>query len=260
VVLVSMPIIEYHYDDEFIDRAEQSIIHTRVLAILPKLRNYRKISDFKLLEHKQAFPTEEVRKRFLEKLADFSLVHHVALARIFGSRKYGFSNLPIQFIVVYADSAIKEVFPCRIGQNEVGIIEYLEALEEGRPWTKGVQSKKDGAHEKIVEAIIGQPAELEQGLSFINRDVQVGQSISDIGFIDVVFKDSKGSYLVVEVKPQPTELDEAIGKILRHRKLFADQNNLEEKRVRAGIVCPHFSDSHRTICQEIGIEVFVISR
>jgi len=79
-----------------------------------------------------------------------------------------------------------------------------------------------------------------------------------MGFIDIVFKDSKGSYLVMEVKPQPSEVDEAIGKILRHRKLFADQNNLEEKSIRAAIACPYFSDSHKKICQDIGVELFII--
>lgn len=251
-------ILEYHYNDEFINKTEHTTIHTKILEILPTLRNNGKISDFKVLEHKQAFPTEESRKHFLEKLADFAPVRHVALARIFGSRRYGFSYLPIQFIVVYDNSDIKEVFPCRIGHNQVEILEYLEALAEGRPWTIGVQSRKDGAHEKIVEAVIGHPAELEQGLSFVNRDVQVGQSISDMGFIDIVFKDSKGSYLVAEVKPRPTEVDEAIGKVLRHRKLFASQNNLEEKSIRAAIICPNFSDSHKMICKEIGIELFVI--
>ncbi len=210
------------------------------------------------MEHKQAFPTQEARKFFLEKLADFGPIHHVGLAHIFGSRKYGFSNLPIEFIVLYEDSTIKEVFPCKVGQNRVEILEYLEALAEGRPWTKGVQSKKDGTHERIVQAIVGDPTKLEPGLTFVNRDVQVGPSVSDLGFIDVIFRDSGGSYLLVEVKPKPTEVDEAIGKILRHRNLFANQNHLEEKSIRAGIVCPLFSDSHKKICQEIGIDLFVI--
>ena len=252
-------VIEYHYNDEYVNKAEHNTIHRKILEILPTLRNNGKISDFKVLEHKQAFPTEESRKQFLEKLADFAPVRHVGLARIFGSRRHGFSYLPIQFIVVYENSDIKEVFPCRIGQNQIEIIEYLEAIAEGRPWTKGVQSKKDGAHEKIVEGIISHPWELEQGLSFVNRDVQVGQNISDMGFIDIVLKDSKGSYLVMEVKPRPSEVDEAIGKILRHRKLFANQNNLQEKSIRVGIACPQFSGSHKKICEEIGIELFTIN-
>ena len=257
-LLVTLTIIEYHYNEDFVNRPEHNIIHAKILELLPKLQSDGKIAGFKVLEHKQAFPTEEARKLFLGKLANFGPIHHVGLARIFGSRNYGFSSIPIQFIVLYEDSGIKEVFPCKIGQNRVEILEYLEALANGRPWTRGVQSKKEGAHERIVQAIVGDPAKLEQGLTFVDRDVQVGQSISDMGFIDVVFRDSKGSHLVVEVKPKPTEVDEAIGKILRHRKLFASQNNLEGKSVRAGIVCPQFSDSHRKICQETGIELFVV--
>jgi hypothetical protein len=95
---------------------------------------------------------------------------------------------------------------------------------------------------------------------FLWRSINGGGSIlfAKIHF-DRDRRDSKGSYLVVEVKPQLGELDEAIGKILRHRKLFTKQNNLEEKSIRAGIVCPYFPDSHRRICQEIGIEPFEIS-
>ncbi len=251
-------IIHYHYDERYIDKENYKTSHEKILGILNQLKAKGKISDFKVVEHQQAFHTEQEKKAFLEKLADFSLIHHVGLARIFGSRKYGFSYLPIQFLVVYEDSNIREVFPCKIGQDQVEIMEFLEALDTGKSWTKAVPSKKEGVHEKIVEAIVNNPGLIEADLTFVNRDVQVGTSISNLGFVDVAFKDTKDSYLLVEVKTQSSEVDEAIGKILRHRKLFANQNNLEEKRIRAGIVCPYFSESHKEICQEIGIELFEV--
>jgi len=252
-------IVHYHYDERYIDKENYKTSHEKILGILNQLKAKGKITDFKVLEHQQAFPTEQEKKVFLEKLADFSLIHHVGLARIFGSRKYGFSYIPIQFIIVYEDSEIKEVFPCKIGRDQVEIMEYLEAAHKGESWTKGVPSKKEGVHEKIVAGIIANPALLEPGLTCVNRDMQVGTSISDLGFIDVVFKDSKRGYLLVEVKVKSGEVDEAIGKILRHRKLFAAQNNLEERGIRAGIVCPQISDSHEKICREIGIQCYEVT-
>ena len=105
------------YDAGYIDREAHKVSHETILATLTHLKAKGKITDFKSLEDNQAFPTEEEKKAFLEKLADFSLIHHVGLARIFGSRKYGFSYIPIQFITVYGDSEIKEVFSCKIGRE-----------------------------------------------------------------------------------------------------------------------------------------------
>ncbi len=251
-------IIHYNYDERYIDKEPHKTSHEQILGLLNQLKAKAKIADFKVLEHQQAFDAEEEKKAFLEKLADFSLVHHVGLAHIFGSRKHGFCYLPIQFLVVYEDSDIREVFPCKIGEDRVEMTEFLGALDKGEAWTKGVPSKKEGAHEKIVEAIISNPGLVEAGLTFVNRDMQVGHNVSDMGFIDVVFKDFNGTYLLVEVKAKSSEIDEAIGKILRHRKLFASQNSLQDSRIRAGIVSPYMSTSHKKICADIGIDSFEI--
>jgi hypothetical protein len=53
--------------------------------------------------------------------------------------------------------------------------------------------------------------------------------------VDLVFADRDGHILLLEVKVGPDELDKAIGQILRHRYLYAQQNHISESSIR-GVV------------------------
>jgi hypothetical protein len=60
----------------------------------------------------------------------------------------------------------------------------------------------------------------------------VSQDLGEERFIDLLFEDRDGRPLLVEVKCGPAELDKAIGQILRHRYLFAQQNGIAKDRIR----------------------------
>ncbi len=233
--------------------------HEEILSVLERLHATAKISRYKAQLQKEAFPTREDERKFLEELAEFSLRHHVALAQIFGSRKHGFSYLPSQFLLVYSDSRLVEVFPCRVGDAEVSVLDFLGRQERGEAWTSGsYRVGKKSKHEELIQRILKSPDNLETGLALQKKSLHVSQGFGEVGIIDLVFLDKNGAYLLVEVKVKPDEIDKAIGQVLRHRDLFAKQNFIEKEKLRVGIACPFIPVQARTICEEAGIERFEI--
>jgi len=76
--------------------------------------------------------------------------------------------------------------------------------------------------------------------------------------LNLVFIGGDGTYLLVEVKVKPEEIDKAIGQILRHRSLFASQNFLQPEKIRTAIACPFIPSQSRKICEEVQIQCFEI--
>jgi hypothetical protein len=185
--------------------------------------------------------------------------HKVELAKVFGSRKHGFSYIPSQFLLVSEGDELQEAFPHRISDRLVEPLEFLESIERGEPWTnrsgKGMEGKK---HKALVAQLLAVPDILEPGLSFRGQNVQVSLDFGELGYIDLVFEDREGRTLLVEVKVGVDELDKAFGQILRHRHFFARQNHVEDASIRVGIACPFIPPFRRELCQQHGITCFEI--
>ena len=71
-----------------------------------------------------------------------------------------------------------------------------------------------------------------------------------------MYLDGVGRYLLVEVKVYATEIDKAIGQIIRHGVMFAQQNFLSEGLVRLAVACPDIPTVHRTACARARVEWF----
>ncbi len=252
--------LQYYYDKKRISDQEVAEKHKKILFLLDDLKRLLKISGFDLYETNNTFSEEQVRKEFLNRLRDFGMRHHVSLRRIFGSRKYGFTYLPSQFLIVMNGKELKEVFPCEISGVEKGITEFLESLKQGTPWTNhNVLISRKSKHEIIAEKIVQNPGMLEGGLHFEGRNVQVSQDFGELGYIDLIFKDRENKYLLVEVKVKPEEIDKATGQILRHRKLFTRQNSIPVESVRLAVACPYIPQHQKETCEEVGIKCFEIA-
>ena len=251
--------LQYFYNQKFVQDSQLSEKHKKILLFLGDLKLLSKISDFEEFETGNTFKEESVRKEFLNNLRDFGIRHHVRLGRIFGSRKYGFSYLPPQFLLVKEGDNLKEVFPCEINGIEKGIIEFLEAIKQNRPWTNhNVPAARKTKHELIAEKIIQHPDVLEKDLRFDGRNVQVSQDFGELGYIDLIFKDRDNKYLLVEVKVKPDEIDKATGQILRHKNLFIKQNSIPSESIRLAIACPYIPKHQKEVCEEVGIECFEV--
>lgn len=252
--------LQYYYNQKFVHDPQVAEKHKKILFLLAGLKQTPRVSDIKEYEVENHFNDESIQNKFLNNLRDFSLRHHVGLGRIFGSQKYGFSYLPSQFLLVKEGGELKEVFPCEISRVKKGIIEFLESLKQGTPWTNhDVPATRKTKHEIIAEKIIQNPNVLEGGLHFEGRNVQVSQNFGELGYIDLIFKDRENRYLLVEVKVKPDEIDKATGQILRHRKLFVGQNSIPTELVRLAIACPYIPQHQREVCEEVGIKCFEIT-
>lgn len=253
--------IYYFYNNKYI--AEDHLVdqHNCILTVLQHLQESTKVGRCVVREHKEAFPTNEDERKFLNELSEFSLRHHVALAQIFGSRKHGFSYLPPQFLLVYSAGRLVEVFPCRVGDSEISVLDFLGRLERGEAWTTiSYRGGKKTKHEELIGKILGNSNNLETGLTFYGKNVHVSRDFGELGVIDLIFIDKNNRYLLIEVKVKPVEIDKAIGQILKHRELFAKQNFVGKEMVRVGIACPFIPAQAQTVCEPTGIECFEIAK
>ena len=140
--------------------------------------------------------------------------------------------------------------------------DFLEHLAKGEAWTpqRRRTDAGHGRHREIVSALVANPAKLEPGLTLVGSEVAVSADFAERGSIDLVFKDRRGSYLLVEVKVRANEIDKAIGQVMRHRALFASQNFLDPPVVRVAVACPDVPGQSRRVCEATGITCFVLSQ
>jgi hypothetical protein len=252
--------IAYYYDRNTTGTAEGKAKHERICSLLSDLELASRIDGFTIQERQEVFSTKEAEKEILERLKDFSLRHHVKLRRIFGSNRYGFSYLPPEFLFVYEDGELREVFPCEIERTYLDVLGFLERVVKGEAWTvhSTVRRKERGKHKELVDHIAKNPDVLEPGLRLCGSNVHVSREFGEVGYVDLVFIGEDGTYLLVEVKIKPEEIDKAIGQILRHRSLFASQNFLQPEKIRMAIACPFIPSQSRKICEEAQIQCFEI--
>jgi len=261
ILQLRMVHIQYYHREKLLQANDEVKRHQEVCDSLVALKANGRIADFKIQETDTAFPNPEIQGKLFEQLRDFATRHKVGLSRIFGSNRAGFWFLPAQFLLVLKENTLAEVFPCRIGDEEVGIAEYLERLDSGKPWTTrsggGMEGKK---HKALIAQILNNSDLLEAGLAVQGKNVQVSRDFGELGYVDLVFNDRSGRTLLVEVKVGPDELDKALGQILRHRYLFASQNGMQESAVRVGIACPYVPIQYQSICESNGISWFELAQ
>jgi RecB family endonuclease NucS len=161
---------------------------------------------------------------------------------------------------VYEESELREVFPCEIEGTHVDVLGFLERVVRGEAWTVhgAVRRRERGKHKELVDHIVKNPDVLEPGLRLYDSNVHVSHEFGEVGYVDLVFIGRDGTYLLVEVKVKPEEIDKAIGQILRHRLLFASQNFLQPEKIRIAIACPVVPSQSRKICEGVQIQCFEI--
>lgn len=247
--------ITYYYRQSLLGTPDCQAIHQQICGLLAQMQ--ARGIDCALDDAEKAFPTQDAQQMLFNQLRDFAARHKVGLARTFGSRRYGFCYLPTQFLLLREGGALREVFPCKMGDGEVDPVEYLEHVAAGRPWTIRSGGGMEGKQHKVVVArIVADSSVLEPDLVLKGQNVQVSQDFGELGFIDLVYEDRDGRPLLIEVKVGPDELDKAVGQILRHRELYSRQNAINAEKIRLGIACPFIPAQYRTICRPIGIACF----
>lgn len=251
--------ITYFFRPSLLSAPDRQSSHHRVCELLAELKS--KGWEVATQDADAQFPTYESQREWLEELGlrDFAVRRKVALGRSFGSRKSAFAWLPEQVLLVYDGTRLCEVFPCRVSRNEIEPLEYLEKIADGQPWTTRSGRGMEGrVHKLLVDQIIAEPERLESGLVLKGRDIQVSQD-REVGFVDLVFEDRDGRFLLVEVKVEADELAKAVGQILWHRQLYCAQNGFTKDRVRVAVCCQFVPAQYRVVCADHGIKWFECS-
>jgi len=138
---------------------------------------------------------------------------------------------------------------------------FLDSLLKGEPWTSGgvERRKREKRHDRLADHIAANSELLELGLRVRGREVLVSSSSGEGGSIDLLFVDSAGHLLIVEVKMKPEELDKAAGELKRHARLYGETFHVHPSQLRLGVVCPYIPPSRVGEFAEMGIACFSVS-
>jgi hypothetical protein len=112
-------------------------------------------------------------------------------------------------------------------------------------------------HRKITEYLSHHPEAIERGLEFIDAEYVFPTHDR----IDLVFKDHKGRYLVVEAEHIASGEGGRAGflQAVKYESMFIADNNLPNKQVRGMLVALEISDKIKGDCQANGIECKEVS-
>lgn len=97
-------------------------------------------------------------------------------------------------------------------------------------------------------------------MTFRGAEVAVSSTSGEGGSIDLLFLDSAGLFLIVEVKVKQEELDKAVGQLPRHARLYAETFHIEASRLRLAVACPDILPTRIAEFAEIGIVCFPLPR
>jgi len=163
-----------------------------------------------------------------------------------GGRTLPFSNLgnlnrSIPILIFYDGPKPVDVYPKEIK----GIVPDLESVfkETGAIPVLGVE-------DCIFTLLSSSPQILGDELKLANTEFRTGSGIADL-----VFKDSNGLYMIVEVKD--TADQDAVGQILKQSNGMKNQLGLT--KIRTAIVALRTSGNVLDACQAAGVELYLIS-
>jgi hypothetical protein len=228
-------------------------VHTRILGQLAETKTRAIIDNFEVREQREACEREVEGKDLLRQVREFAMRCKIKVR--FGSRKYPYEWFPLQFLLVYRGGELCQAFPCMLEGGYVQPEDFLEHLLAGEAWTVGAHRKsRNRDHDRIVEYLVANPEVLEPGLTFLGVEHPVSDASGETGFLDLLFRDRENWHLIVEVKVRASQIDEAIGKLGRHRRLFAEMNHIEPTRIRRMLACPDIPEARFRELREASIE------
>lgn len=94
------PHMDYYFRAEGLSYDGGRNAHARIVRDLTAAKAGGLLSDFKVIEHAEAFPTQAEEMAVLDRLRKFSMIKKRALGRRFGSNKNHFSWFPLRALLV----------------------------------------------------------------------------------------------------------------------------------------------------------------
>jgi len=258
----ALPNIDYYFRRERLSDDGGELTHARIVGDLTPAKAAGLLCDFRVIEHAEAFPTQADESAVLKRLREFATVKKIGLGRQFGSNKYHFSWFPSHALLVSVGSQLRNVFPCELENGYVEPEAFLESLLKREPWAVGgvERRKRVKRHDRIADHLAANPDLLEAGLTFRGAEIAVSSISGEGGSIDLLFLDSAGRFLIVEVKVKQEELDKVVGQLRRHARLYVETFHIEAARLRLAVACPDILPARIAEFAEIGITCFPLPR
>lgn len=161
------------------------------------------------------------------------------------NKNLNLDNTPI--LVLLFNNQLINVYPHQLGTHYINILSFLETVnKEGIP---NESNLKGLLEEPIIRILSENPSILEKDITYYGSEIDLG-----IGKPDVIFIDSKGRFLVVEVENQANDF--AIGQVSRGATGLIKRDNLDPKKVRKAIVCLSLKRNITAAAKSAGIEVY----
>ncbi len=165
------------------------------------------------------------------------------------SKKLNVGNTPVLLITLELTPVY--VFPCRLGERYYDISEGIEIIKANWPLLKPLEAESE---ERVVELIKNSPDLLEKGLLFLEEERPVPS-----GRIDLIFRDTAGKTLVIEVEREAS--DEALGQVLRLAAGYEQETgDAANYKTRAGIVCLRASMFLPRAAKRAGVELWELEK
>jgi hypothetical protein len=258
----ALPNIDYYFRRERLSDDGEELAHARIVGDLTAAKASGLLYDFRAIEHAEAFPTQTDESAVLKRLREFATVKKIGLGRRFGSNKNHFGWFPSHALLVMVGSELRNVFPCELENRYVEPEDFLASLLKHEPWAVGgvERRKRVKRHDRLADHLAANPNWLEPGLTFRGAEIPVSSISGEGGSIDLLFLDSAGRFLIVEVKVKQEELDKAVGQLRRHARLYVETFHIEAARLRLAVACPDILPARIAEFAEIGITCFPLPR
>ncbi len=154
-------------------------------------------------------------------------------------------NTPI--LMMWRDDRPVNVYPHMLGATYFEIETQLDdVLRRG---LDAYMTAHGLLEEPIQKILVDAPSVLEEGMRFLDANVDVG-----FGVADVLLQDSGGRAVIVEIETKATE--EAVAQVSRLAAGYASQNNFSPENVRKIILCQSYDGKTVKACRGAAVELY----
>lgn len=163
------------------------------------------------------------------------------------SKNPNLTNTPI--LLLYHDERPINVFPHLLGTAYFDIDGALESIVKNGPRAHLVVM---GLLENPIQKILADdPSTLENGMRFIEADVEV-----ESGVVDILLQDVEDKFVVVEIETNAKEA--AVAQVCRLAAGYCSTNKVSPDGIRKVIVCQQYDGNVVKSCEGANVELYKV--
>ena len=220
--------LKLYYDETI--RSYNGRLDSIINSILELKRNFGfavELYERKLLNPESVSKVMEEIRAIIPQSRGSIVTSRNSILPLSKTKKLNLDNTPV--LIVEEKERPIYVFPCRLGESYFSVEYGVDFIKSNWPELRPLEGENE---ELITRLIKERPDLLEDGFRLEASEVML-----ETGKVDVIFKDSRDSLVIVEVEREAT--DATLGQILRLASGY-EGNKMRDgrgRKVRAGIVC-----------------------